>query len=281
MTHPNPPLYEFPGSNPAGRWVILSYANGFPPQTYAAMLKPLFAEYHVAAMHMRPLWEPTPPPDSLRHWRQFADDLLENLATLTPDPVIGIGHSVGAVTTLYAAIKEPQRFRKLVLIDPTLLPSPALWGIRFAHLIGREARIPLVQQALRRGRRWPDAETAYQYFRAKKLFARAGDDIVRAYTESITTPHPEGGLTLAYAPEWEAQIFKTIATDVWQLPARLKVPTLILRGEHSDVFYERSAARFKRINPAIELVTLPGVGHLVGQEAPDRAGREIARFLAE
>jgi len=275
------PLYEFPGSNPAGRWVILSYANGFPPQTYAAMLRQTAAEYRVAAMHMRPLWEPPPPPDSLHNWRQFADDLLENLAKLTHDPVIGIGHSVGAVTMLYAAIKQPQRFRKLVLIDPTLLPTPALLGIRFAYLIGREARIPLVQQALRRGRRWPDAEAAYQYFRGKKLFARAGDAIVRAYTESITTAHPEGGLTLAYAPEWEAQIFKTIATDVWRLPARLTVPTLILRGEHSTVFYERSAARFKRLNPAVEMLTIPGVGHLVGQEAPDHAGREIARFLAQ
>ncbi|WP_174363923.1 alpha/beta fold hydrolase [uncultured Caballeronia sp.] len=48
-----------------------------------------------------------------------AKDLLEVLAELTSSPVVLIGHSVGAMIGMLAAIEAPERFSGLVMIGPT------------------------------------------------------------------------------------------------------------------------------------------------------------------
>ncbi len=272
-----PKYYEFP-SNPKGTLVNVAYANGFMPQTYARALQLLFSDYRVLSLHARPLWDNCPP-ESLQSWHQFGDDLLQRLDELTDQPVIGIGHSVGAIATMYAAVAHPERFSHLILLDPTLLPRTYLWIVRLMRLLGREARLPLVQQALRRGRAWLSVEDAYTYFRGKRLFSRWSDDQVRTYAESITTPDGRGGVKLVFSPEWEAQIYRTVATDVWRYPNRIKPPLLVICGELTDTFVQPSAALFARLNPRAQIVTIKGAGHLVAQEQPDEVGRAIQNFL--
>ena len=48
-----------------------------------------------------------------------ADDLLEVLHALDLHDIIFVGHSVGAMIGLLAAIKEPKRFGRLVLLGPS------------------------------------------------------------------------------------------------------------------------------------------------------------------
>jgi sigma-B regulation protein RsbQ len=49
----------------------------------------------------------------------YADDVLEICAELDLQDVIFVGHSVSAMIGILAAIKEPSRFTKLVLIGPS------------------------------------------------------------------------------------------------------------------------------------------------------------------
>lgn len=274
------PLYRFPSSAPTGAPLVnLAYANGFLPQTYTAALTPLFEHYQVVAAHARPMWQPPPAPETLHHWRQLSADLLAQLDPLASQPVIGIGHSVGAIATLYAAVARPDRFRCVVLIDPTLLSGRYLRGLWLMRLIGRDARMRLVSGALKRGRHWESAEAAYTYFRGKRLFSRWSDAAVRVYSDSLTAPDPAGGVQIVFPPEWEARIYQTIPLDVWQIPARLTVPTLVIRGELSNTFHAESASRFSRLNPRATLITIPDAGHLVAQEQPEATGRAIADFI--
>ncbi|MGW7334103.1 alpha/beta fold hydrolase [Streptomyces sp. NPDC054840] len=61
----------------------------------------------------------------------LADDLLSLLDHLTvPEPVDAIGSSMGCATCLHAAVREPERFSRLVLLLP-----PTAWATR-----GRYAR---------------------------------------------------------------------------------------------------------------------------------------------
>lgn len=259
-------------------FINLALANGFPPETYAPALGGLSAEFPTVTVPLRPYWG-TVAPSSLTHWRQLGDDLLEQLDRLTPDPVVGIGHSVGGVATMYAAIKRPDKFSQLILIDPTLL-SPVLLGytalMRFAR---QEGRYKLLQGALKRRNRWSDLQEAIDYFRPKKLFSRFSPDMLHRYAEGATIPHPEGGLTLAMPREWEAQIFRTLPTTAYRLPSRLKVPTHIIRGELTDVFVPASAALFKLLNPRVTIETIAGVGHLIPQEAPEETGRQLMQAI--
>ena len=117
--------FEF---NPASTkpLIHIAHANGFLPPTYVESLKPLLDDYKIISFYPRPLWGDTQP-DWLSNWSQMADDLIESLDGVKAKGIVGIGHSLGGVLTLYAAVKRPDLFSKVILIDPTMLP-PKLYG---------------------------------------------------------------------------------------------------------------------------------------------------------
>ena len=209
----------------------------------------------------------------------MADDLIGGLQGLRARQVVGIGHSLGGVLTLYAATKVRDLFNKIVLIDPTMLPPMFLRKIGILKFFGFEARSFLIKGALRRKREWETHEAAYEYFRGRRLFKNWSDNMVKSYTESITSPSSQGRVSLSYPPEWEAQIYKTIPTDVWKYAALLEPPTLVIRGENSNTFLVDSEVTFRKMNPKVKFEVIPGAGHLIPQEKPDEVGKLILDFL--
>jgi pimeloyl-ACP methyl ester carboxylesterase len=205
--------------------------------------------------------------------------LLEGLNRFPGQKVIGIGHSLGGVLTLYAAIKRPDLFSRLVLIDPTMLDPKLLRKVRWLKFFGMDARADLIQGALRRRRVWESTQAAYAYFKGRPLFRTWPDETVRAYAESMTGPSPEGGVQLIYSPEWEARIYRTIPTDVWKYAKRLSLPTLVIRGENSNTFTVESEKAFRSANPDVSFAVVPGAGHLVPQEKPKEVTDLLKKFL--
>lgn len=256
----------------------MAHANGFPPETYRKAIEPLLPHYHIVSLIARPFWGDTPP-EWLKHWSQLTDDLRAGLKELGAQKIVGIGHSLGGVTTLYAAVQDPDLFSHVILVDPTMLSPKLLLQIRFMNLFGIEARSYLIKGALRRKRTWESAEAAYDYFRGRQLFKYWSDDMVLAYTQNMTAPSPEGGVQLIYPPEWEARIYKTIPTDVWKFAKRLQQPTLVVRGESSNTFTADSEKVFRKVRPQTEVTVIPGAGHLVAQEKPEELGQILAAFL--
>jgi pimeloyl-ACP methyl ester carboxylesterase len=260
--------------------LVLAHANGFPPQTYLPVFEPLFPDFHVVSFLARPFWGDTPA-TWLRHWSQLTDDLLEGLAELGNGPVTVVGHSLGGVLSLYAAIRRPEFFSKLIFIDPTMLSPKLLWQIRLFRVFGFDARSYLVKGALRRRSHWATGEEAYQYFRGRQLFKNWSDGMVRAYSQNMTGPAPEGGVQLIYPPDWEAQIYRTIPTDIWGFAGQLKCPVLVIRGERSNTFTEASEKTFRKTLPTARFQVIPEAGHLVAQEKPLEVGDAIRNFLLQ
>lgn len=260
--------------------IHLAHANGFPPVTYQKAIQSLLPHYHVISFFARPLWGNTPP-EWLHHWSQMADDLVESLKKFSPKKIIGIGHSLGGVLTLYAATKELDIFSRVILIDPTMLAPNILLKIKFMKLFGLETRYHLVKGALRRRRTWESTKAAYEYFRGRALFKNWSDEIVKLYAVSMTGAVPEGGVQLIYSPEWEARIYKTIPTDVWKFAALLQQPTLVIRGETSNTFTADSEKAFKKVNPKATFEVVRGTGHLVPQEKPEEVGVFVENFLTK
>ena len=51
----------------------------------------------------------------------YADDVLEICRILDLHDVVFVGHSVSAMIGVLAAIKEPARFSRMVLVSPSLM----------------------------------------------------------------------------------------------------------------------------------------------------------------
>src|SRR5918912_327350 len=108
MTNPPFPLTPVPffDLNGAGQPLHFLHANGYPPECYKPFLELLQTQYHVFGMLLRPLWKDSDP-NELRNWRPLSDDLLHFLTLPRPIPVIGVGHSIGAIVALRAALPDP------------------------------------------------------------------------------------------------------------------------------------------------------------------------------
>ncbi len=273
------PLMELGGE---GQVLHLALANGFPPQTYLPLLRPLLNDYRALCLPPRALWPDEPVPTALRDWESLADDLLEGLAQHDLSSVIGVGHSFGAVASILACLREPSRFSALVLLDPTILPEEALHAFEDFRASGGVSEFPLVRGALRRTRHFPDRQAAATYWRSRTLFQNWPEESFQLYVEHGTRPAVAGGVELVWPPEWEAYYFSTLYTHVWdRLPelAALAIPVLTLRGGDSDTFYPDAAARFQSILPRATLIEIPGHGHLFPQTAPAEASSIIRDWL--
>ena len=275
-----PPIYDFGGSGPV---LHIALANGFPPQTYQPLFAPLTDRYHVVSLLPRAMWPDIgPAPENAGSWRELADDLLTGFEQHNLDNVIAVGHSFGAVASLLAALDQPTRFRALILLDPTILPLGLMNNLKAMQAQGEEARLPLVDGALKRKHRFADVESAYTYWRGKPLFHDWSDEAVRLYAESLTRPAADGdGLELAWPRDWEAYYYLSIYADIWDDLPRLDglLPTLIVQGGSTNVYVDESAEHVKAMLPAATHVTLPGYGHLFPQAAPEATRATVAGWL--
>lgn len=270
-------LEELGGKGPV---VHLAHANGFPPGTYRGMVDELAPSFRVVALPFRPLW-PGSRPGSITDWHVLAEDLADGLEASGLTGVWGVGHSLGGVCTMLAAIRRPHLFRAVVLIDPVILPPAFLWLWAAMRIFHQERRFFLVKGALRRRRRWPSRQECFAYLREKPLFARWSDRALWHYVEAATRfVEGAGGVELVYPPEWEAKIFATTPFDSWVFCRKLVTPALFVRGELSDTFRPESHQLVRELLPETSHEVVGAAGHLVPMERPEAVARAIARFFA-
>jgi pimeloyl-ACP methyl ester carboxylesterase len=267
-----------------GPVLVFLHANGYPPECYRPLLELLARDYRVSAMLQRPLWEGSNP-DELVDWRPLTGDLLRFLDARFTEPVIGVGHSMGGIALLRAALNEPRKFSAIVLVDPVLFPPNFIRFWRLVRTLGLGYRFhPLVQAARRRRRQFNDLERLFNGYRRKSVFKYMDEQALRAYVQGIACQAEEGGYRLCYSVEWETRIYVTGLSpdlELWRGFPRMATPSLIIRGAHTDTFQAATARLVKRIQPKIRLETVEEASHLVPLERPAQVHALIRSFLEE
>lgn len=273
------PYTDIGGSGPELRFL---HANGYPPACYLPLLDMLKERYHVAAMRLRPLW-PGSNPEDLHDWHPLSTDFLQFLDEQGLERAIVIGHSMGGIAALRAALQAPERFQALVLLDPVLFPPGAILLWNLVRALGLGYRLhPLIPAAQKRRRAFDDLERPFNAYRRRPAFRYMSDNALRAYIAGITRPNPQGGYALQYSPDWEARIYYTSLwrdMDLWRGLPNLKAPTLVIRGDETDTFLASTARRVQEANPAIFQETIQHSTHLVPLEKPAQVHQKIEHFL--
>jgi len=257
------------------------YANGYPPECYKPLFELLKTEYHVFGMHLRPLWGDAKM-EELQSWHPLSDDLLRFLSDLGSDPVIGVGHSIGATTTLRAALRDPGKFRALVLIEPVLFTPGFMMFWQMIRTLGLVDRLhPLVPIAKKRRRKFDDLDTVFNGYRKRDIFRYMSDESLRAYIEGMTRK-TENGYELAYSADWEVHIYRTSMQDfdIWRGLPQLQVPTLVFRGAETDTLWESAAKLLKQKQPKVKVETLQKSTHLLPLEYPKEVFDITQSFLS-
>lgn len=272
------PFDDFGG---AGPWLHFAHANGYPPRAYTPLIERLAPLGRVLAAHARPLW-PGSRPDGFRDWTPLTEDLLAFLDERPERPAFGIGHSMGGVATLDAALRRPELFRAIVLIDPVIFRQRFLWLWETVKGLGLGDRLhPLISGALRRRRLFPGADEMFARYRRAPVFSRIDDRGLRAYVDALARPRADGQVELAYPPEWEAAIYRHGPLNLWDRMPRLRVPLLVIYGAESDTFRAPAVRKMQRLIPHARFQSVPGAGHLVPLEKPAEVAGAILAFLQD
>lgn len=279
------PFDDFGGRGPV---LHFSHPNAYTPGSFRRFLLPFTRHFHVLAAHHRPLWYLAPgyagvdrPEDYIDwDWDSIAGDLLRFLDQQRLEGIVAVGHSLGAVATLMAARREPERFRALVLIEPVFLPPRILERVR-AHPEAAAER-PFVIGALRRRDRWPNREAAFARFREKEAFARWSDEVLWDYVNDGLHDDPASGeVVLSFPKAWEARFYSRPPTNVWEELPDLTHPTLAVRATESDTLFPESWALWQNVQPNATFVELEGVGHMLTAEAPEDTAAVVLHWLLD
>lgn len=183
-------------------------------------------------------------------------------------PVI-IGHSHGGVLALRLAAVERDLLRGLVL----LCPAHPFGGYR-SHVVNFYLRQP--------GR-----------FLALSIPLAPSWMILRAYNEAagskrrIMMRHLRPHLRVLRHRDTLRRVLQMLATwddDMDELRQALaeeavKIPTLLIWGDEDPVVPISSATELKEYLASSEMVTLPGMGHLLVEEAPEECAGLICEWL--
>lgn len=262
---------------------VLSFVHGtgFHCMSYWPMLAPLAEQYDLLLTDVQGHGQ-SETGQGFPGWRRTAERLLESMQlhqqqTGWSRKVIGVGHSFGAAMTLLAAAKAPERYERIVLLDPVIFSQSFGRMMALMQVSGLLEYTPLAKQA--RGRRafWPSRQAAKDYLHQRGVFKGWDESAFDAYIEHGISVF-DNGARLRCPPWYEAQMFASPPQDLWRSLQAVKCPVDIVLADNGLTFTKGAIKRLPHINPDIRVHYTPG-GHCFTHEKPGRAAQLIADLL--
>ena len=210
-------------------------------------------------------WSPRPETEySLAFYGRLAVSLMDQLGIAEAH---WLGTSMGGAIGIHLAAGPLRgRIRRLVLNDiGPKLGEAAVERIR--TYAGSPAQFDRVGEL-------------EQYFRViYKPYGWLSDDQWRHLTETSVRRTAEGKVTPHYDPAMVLQFTHHPRDyDQWEAWDAIDIPTLCLRGEHSDLLLPEVADEMRSRGPKAVVVTIPGCGHAPALNVPEQFAL-VARFL--
>jgi pimeloyl-ACP methyl ester carboxylesterase len=252
-----------------------SHANGFPAPCYEAMLAPWrqrFRVGYVEAIGSDPKYPPT------EGWPHLVAQLIATLEReYGGEPVVGVGHSLGAYLNFIAAARRPDLFRVIVMLD-----APVIGAFK-GRALGAVKRLGIVDRVtpagMTRERRsvWSTREEAKAHFRSRKLFRHFTEECLEHFVQHGLVGAP-GRLRLRIDPQIEYQVYRTIPHGMHQYVRSLKVPAGFVGGVDSDVLRRVGLGAMR--GPRFAKLRVPG-GHLFPFEHPLLAAAAVEELIGK
>jgi pimeloyl-ACP methyl ester carboxylesterase len=112
---------------------------------------------------------------------------------------------------------------------------------------------------------FPNIEAAEQYVRTVGApFGPHTDGEWRFLTEHTVRRQPDGTFRIHYDPALAVAFNAQLPhqdLELWPLYDAIRCPTLVIRGERSDLLTRETAKKMTERGPRAKLVEIPGVGH--------------------
>ena len=258
----------------SGERIVFAHANGYPPGSYRSLLQALGEHCEVSAYEHTPLRLPSPPRANLR-WRHFADDYRLHLQ----DQQAGfwlMGHSLGATVSMLACSPRLTGCKGLILLEPIFLPPRLAFATAFLPRRSKQ-KMPMVAKALRRPDSFSSHDEAFVFHRRARAFAGLSDSALMDYIHAGFEESSAGDVRLRFSKQWEAAVYMSTPW-VWFTLRKIKLPTLGVVGQNSDVVSPAMLKHWQASQPQLSLHRVSG-GHLFPMEHPELVSPLILDFI--
>jgi pimeloyl-ACP methyl ester carboxylesterase len=185
---------------------------------------------------------------------QYCADMVTLLARLNVETVDWLGTSMGGLIGMALAAQPGNPIRRLVLNDV----GPVITGVSLARIGDYLGKPP----------RFDRIEEAEAYVRQVSApFGPLTDTQWRHLTVHAVHQAKDGKIEFVYDPGI-AQVYRQSQllsggkdVELWPLFDAITCPTLLLRGEKSDLLTPQTAQAMTQRGPHAKLIEVPGVGH--------------------
>lgn len=266
------------GGTETGKLIHFAHGNGFPPETYSPFINEFLQDFRVISWKCYGENFPLQPKD-LTHWKQIAEQLASFFSKLTNSPSILMGHSFGAVISLYAAFEYSVPFESIVLIDPVIFSSPFLLYWRFLKYLKGRKDFALSRKTKMKRDKWTSREEMAASYRQKDLFREWKEVAFNLYIQHALVKDGDG-FSLSFPKLWEAAIFETTPDRFWSETKKWNSEKIIaVRGEKSITFTKFAFKQFLNRFPDSFGKQFPEVDHCLIMEKPHIIGKQIYEEL--
>jgi len=258
------------------------HANGFPPDAYKSLLSLLSSRYELKSTLLRPLWDERSDIDSIKNWDIFLNDFLSECDKTKIEQSVGIGHSIGGNIIIRAAIKNPNLFKSIILLDPTIFHPSIIAIARILNSLNLlKYTHPYALAARKRRESYDSYKEILESYKKKKVFSKIADQQLEEYINSIFKKK-KNRYELVYNKKWEEIIYLKAALKdyhIWRNLKSIKIPTLIIKPKINPVLTDIASKKIER-NNFIKIKTLKESTHLFPLEFPKKTSQIIFDFLS-
>jgi pimeloyl-ACP methyl ester carboxylesterase len=251
----------------SGDAIHFYHANGFPAGVYKPFLDALNKEFDVFALQSRATQLNTPKPDH-KDWNIYADDLIRFLEQ-QGKPIIAIGHSMGASSTILAAVKRPDLFKAVVLIEPAMVNLSTSMLLK---LMPKKAIhcTKLVKGTASKPDSWGSKEEYGNYIKKFKGYRQFSKEAFDAFMDH-GIQQVKDDYRLVFHKEWEAYNYTNppyLLNDLKKLD-QLNIPTVAIRGKPNLFFTNQLWQKWQAKQPNAIYLQNTQFSHLFPLEGPD------------
>ncbi len=181
----------------------------------------------------------------------YTFDMVTLIARLDVESVHWVGTSLGGLIGMAIAAMNDSPITRLVLNDV----GPVLTAVSLERIASYLGKVPPL----------PTIEAAEQLVRATSAsFGPHTDAEWRFLTEHVVRRNADGSLRMHYDPALAVPFNAELSDkdlDLWSYYDPIRCPTLVLRGEQSDLLMRETAGKMAARGPRAKVVEIPGVGH--------------------
>ena len=234
--------------------VLMLHGNAQQAHSWDFISLALSEQYHVLALDQRGHGDSGWASDGDYSVEAQTKDLQGFVEAASLKAFVLIGHSMGGRNAYVWASRNPGVLKGLVLVDTG--PENRRRG----------------SDRIRRFRELPDELDTFDEFaqRVQEYTGRSREQVVGALQHSIRQ-RPDGKWIWKYDKIMRDPNRKDAgwtSQQLWECVNQIDCPTLLIRGERSDLFMEETMLRMQSAIGDCQTVTIRGAGHLVQGDNP-------------